>query len=151
MVTVPRIFLIRASQTSKTTCYAFGLKLAFSSLLMRERETWVCCSTYLCIIGWFLCVLSLGIEPTALLYWDNALTNGATPPGPESDLLELLINWDITQWIREHKHLSTERTWCLSLFREREPLSDRLTISEWSHGGSPQYWEWFISLKPSLV
>ena len=46
----------------------------------RERETWICCSTYV-FTGWFLCVSWLGIKPTTLTYWDNTLPNWATWPG----------------------------------------------------------------------
>ena len=36
------------------------------------------------LIGWFLYMAWLGIEPTTLEYWDDALTNWATWPGLDS-------------------------------------------------------------------
>ena len=35
----------------------------------------------LCIHGWFLCVPWLGVKPTILVYWEDALTNWAPYKG----------------------------------------------------------------------
>ena len=45
---------------------------------VEERETPVCCSTYLCIIGWFLYVPWPRFEPATLAYVYNTVTYWAT-------------------------------------------------------------------------
>ena len=49
-------------------------KFLFTDFL-RERETSICCSTFLCTHWLTLVCALMGIEPTTLAYWEGALTN----------------------------------------------------------------------------
>ena len=66
----------------------------FKNLLRgRERARFVVPLIY-AFIGCFLCVLYVGIKPATLVYWDDALTNWATQPGPQGSPLKLpFLSW----------------------------------------------------------
>ena len=61
---------------------SFSLSLSLSALKKRERETLICCYTYLCI-HWliFVCALAKRMGQATLVYQNNTLTNWATWPG----------------------------------------------------------------------
>ena len=60
-----------------------------------ERETSIVVPLIYAFIGWFLFVPWLVTEPTTLLYEDNALTNWAILPGPESSYSNADFNFTL--------------------------------------------------------
>ena len=55
-------------------------------------------------IGWFLYVLWLGIGPTTLAYWDDALTNWATRPEPAITFFYHLNELQLLLWTFTKDH-----------------------------------------------
>ena len=85
----------------------------------RARETSICCACIYAFIGWFLYVASLGIKPATFAYWDDALTNWATWPGPLPQTLKQNGNKGDGKWRvslkKKKKRLWLDHTGCRNL------------------------------------
>ena len=89
---------------------------------LRKGETSICCSMYLCIHRLLLVRAPMGIKPTTLAYWNNALTNWATQPGPDTILM--LSTWRQHQMPQVKSSQSHETT--LHFRRQSQVAGPRL-------------------------
>ena len=96
----------------------------------RERETLFCCSTQLCV-HWLI-LRQPSMEPTALVYWHDALTNWATRPGPAGEIISSCLLLHSCNLIRMGMS---------KLNNERSKLSDCVTGQK----KCPHWPEWIIS------